>query len=209
MRARAIVMLAMLAGGLAGACSQMPQRVVEDPSAVRAYQARSDILAPIDRWEISGRLAVTDGEDGGSGALTWVQEGDRTWMSFRGALGQGSWELDADGFGARLQLADGRRFAAASLSELVQAQVGWKVPVNALFWWVRGLTAGPEWQERGLDEAGRLVRLRQAGWEVEFGTYRTAEPAWLPSRLTARRGDYAVKLIVREWRMDDTGPAHD
>jgi outer membrane lipoprotein LolB len=138
---------------------------------------------------------------GGSGALTWVRDGERTRMSFRGTLGQGSWELEADKGGARLMLADGRRIEAADVTELVRNQIGWNVPVDALTWWVRGLSADTGFQERRLDASGRIIRLRQSGWEVEFGNYRDQQAAWLPSRLTARRGNHAVKLIVREWRI--------
>jgi outer membrane lipoprotein LolB len=191
--------LLVLAGGLAGACSPLPQRVSEDPAAAQAYEARSLVLAPIDQWKIRGRLAITDGEEGGSGALIWIENGGGTRMSFRGTLGQGSWLLEADGHGARLQLADGREYMAGDVAELVQAHVGWKVPVDALSWWVRGLSANGSWQERRLDEAGRITHLQQAGWEVEFGTYREHEALWLPARLTARRGSYTVKLAVREW----------
>ena len=191
--------LLVLAGALAGACSPAAKRMAEDPAAVRAYEARFHRLAPMEKWEIKGRLAITDGTEGGSGALVWVQDGEQTRMEFRGTLGQGNWRLESDGRSARLELGNGQRFEAASVAELVAAQAGWNVPVDALSWWVRGLAAQSAWEERRLDSAGRLMRLRQAGWEVDFGSYREQHAASLPSRLTARRGEQAVKLVVREW----------
>lgn len=195
MTRRLIALLAVT--GVLAACAPAPKR--PSAAAISAYEARTQVLAGLDQWEITGRLAITDGEQGGSGALTWLQDGDRTRMSFRGTFGQGSWMLEADSAGARLQLGDGSEFAARDVATLVQAQVGWNVPVEALTWWVRGMAADGAWDERRLDTAGRLVELQQSGWAVEFGNYREHEPVWLPSRLFASRGDYAVKLIVRDW----------
>lgn len=183
--------------GIVAACAPVPERPGAD--AIRAYEARSQVLTGLDHWKITGRLAITDGEQGGSGALTWLQDGDRTHMTFRGTFGQGSWMLEADSAGARLQLGDGSEFVAPDVATLVQAQVGWQVPVEALHWWVRGMAANGAWEERRLDDAGRLVRLQQSGWDVEFDDYREQAPVWLPSRLFASRGDYAVKLVVRDW----------
>lgn len=203
---RSAVALLFVAGSLVTACSPLARRAVEDPAAVRAYEARHAALAAIDRWEITGRLAITDGAEGGSGALNWVQQPHSTRMSFRGALGQGHWELESNPQGAILRLADGSVYQAPDVAALVAAHVGWNVPVDALAWWVRGLAAGDSWDERRLDEAGRMQRLRESGWVVDFDRYRDDEGTAVPSRLTARHGDYAVKLVVREWRLGGTEP---
>lgn len=192
----------LLGAALLAACSPVPRRAAEDPEAARAYAERASRLASVDRWEIDGRLAITDGHDGGSGSLTWIRNGESTVMRFRGAFGRGSWELRADPEEARLVLADGDTHTAAELAELVRTQVGWRVPVEALAWWVRGLAAGSDVTARQLDEAGRLTRLEQSGWIVEFGGYRDDHPAGLPGRVVARRDEYAVKLAIRDWRLD-------
>jgi outer membrane biogenesis lipoprotein LolB len=45
------------------------------------------------------------------------------------------------------------------------------------------------------------VKLSQFGWEVEFGNYGQVSGAWLPSKLTARRGKYLVKMVVKTWHL--------
>lgn len=197
----------LIAGTLLAACSPLAKRVAEDPAAVQAYESRLALLEAIEAWEITGRLAITDGKEGGSGALIWEQHGDVTRMNFRGTLSQGNWQLDAGPGGAELRLGDGTRHEAPDVEALVRSHVGWNVPVGALSFWVRGLAAGESWDERRLDESGRLLRLRQAGWTVEIDRYRDDGVMALPSRLTARRGDYAVKLVVKEWRLGGAGHA--
>jgi outer membrane lipoprotein LolB len=68
-----------------------------------------------------------------------------------------------------------------------------------LSWWVKGLADPGRWEARQLDENGRLLMLSQFGWEVEFGNYDQVSGSWLPSKLTARRGKYLVKMVVKNW----------
>ncbi len=185
---------------LVAACSPMSRRATEDPAAAEAYVQRAAALSGETRWLLDGRLAISDGEDGGGGSLVWFQDREQTRMRFRGTLGRGSWQLQADARGAELEMADGRRYAAATLADLVEAHVGWRVPVDALSWWVRGLASGHRWDSRDLDDAGHLIRLSQSGWQVEFHSYRDSGLAAMPSRLVARRDAYVVKLAVRDWR---------
>jgi outer membrane lipoprotein LolB len=89
------------------------------------------------------------------------------------------------------------------VAELVLKEVGWKVPVEALTWWIKGLAQPDDWETRALDENGRLKKLRQFGWDVDFASYGELHGYWLPTRLSARRGDYSVKIAVREWRLGE------
>jgi outer membrane lipoprotein LolB len=74
----------------------------ESAAAVMAYQTRLKELQPLDQWTLRGRLAISDGMEGGSGNLIWQNDGDKTRMSFHGAMGKGAWRLQADPSGAGL-----------------------------------------------------------------------------------------------------------
>jgi len=165
------------------------------------YLQRASALAEIQRWSLRGRLAVNDGEDGGSGTLNWQQAPERTRMDFHGALGRGAWRLSVDPGEAELVLADGRQYRADSVDALVRRELGWRIPVSDLSWWVRGLQAPGPVESRRLDSDGNLVALSQRGWNIEFGRYRETGGIALPSKMTARRADRSVKLAVREWSL--------
>lgn len=185
----------------------MRTRPVENPVFAQAYQLRLEQLQALDHWALDGRLAISDGKEGGSGSLSWLNEEDMTRMSFRGALGKGAWQLQTEAAGARLQMANGAVHYAPSVAELVLKQVGWKVPVEALTWWIKGLAQPGDWETRVLDENGRLKRLRQFGWDVDFANYTESNGYWLPARLSARHGEYSVKMAVRKWRLGEEGAA--
>lgn len=179
----------------------MRTRPVEDAASVQAYQSRAEKLGSNQNWALSGRLAISDGKDGGSGSLSWSQDGEAIQMSFRGALGKGAWQLQSDVNGARLELANGTINYAPSVSELVLEHVGWKVPVDALNWWIKGLAQPGKWEARILDEQGHLMQLEQSGWEVKFANYSGSADASLPGKMTARRGPYLVKMVVKDWTL--------
>ena len=188
------------------ACSTVPTGEIGQAERVLLYEERSGALAGAERWALKGRLAVNDGEDGGSGHLNWQKHGQNSSMNFHGALGRGAWQLNVDGNGAVLEWADGEIHRANSVGELVLQQLGWTIPVNALAWWVRGLTAPGDWDLRILDQDGNIEKLSQLGWNIEYSRYRDAGSVSMPVKLTARRRSYTVKVAIQDWDLEaETG----
>lgn len=183
---------------LLNACAT-PSAKVSSPAAELAYQQRFTDLASLYEWTLSGRLAASNGKDGGSGSLTWHQQGSSIHMSFRGALGKGAWELEAIPGHAQLRFADGREYSAPGISQLVTAHMQAKIPVDALSWWVLGIADPDDWAERQLDEEGRVIKLKQLGWDVSFSHYKLEDQLWLPGKLVARNEDHSVKLVISDW----------
>lgn len=185
----------------AQACSTV--RTVGEDAAVRVerYETRAEILGSLDNWVLKGRLAVSDDNDGGSGNLHWQQRSGESRMDFHGAMGRGAWRLAASDGLAELELADGSRYRAETIGELVRGQLGWEIPVEALSWWVRGLEAPGDFENRVLEEDGTLGLLSQQGWEIEYGRYREVGAFTLPLKLTARQADKTVKLAIRDWEI--------
>lgn len=195
-------LLAPLAGAaLLTACATSPVDETGQAERESLYQQRSARLGHVDSWALEGRLAVSDERDGGSGAFQWRRDAAGSRLDFHGALGRGAWRLQADGTGAELAFADGTVYQGPDVETLVRDQVGWRVPVETLGWWVRGLAAPGGAQQRTLDEEGRLSALRQDGWEIEFSRYVDVADIAMPFRMTARQEDRTVKIAVRKWRL--------
>ncbi len=201
------LLLACLALLMSG-CTTTPSRSI-DPAAELAYQHREKQLLAMDEWKLSGKLAASNGKDGGSGNFSWQRTGDLTLMSFRGALGKGAWELEAREGLAALRLADGREYAAGSVAQLVSSHLQVKIPVDALSWWVLGLARPNGWEDRELDEAGRITYLQQFGWKVDFSAYRQQQQVWLPGKLVARNRENTVKLVISDWMVSPLVSALD
>jgi outer membrane lipoprotein LolB len=185
---------------LMNACATQTAKIT-GPAAEQNYQQRHDYLVSLSGWTLTGRLAASNGKDGGSGSLIWHQQGLNSQMSFRGALGKGAWELDAVPGQASLRFADGREYSAPSIAQLVTAHMQAKLPVEALSWWVLGLTHPNALADRQLDAEGGVTTLKQLGWDVHFSNYKLEEQVWLPGKLVARNEQHSVKLAISSWSL--------
>jgi len=195
---------AAAAAVLLAACSTVPTAARSQAERLALYESRRSELVTREAWSLEGRLAVRDADDGGSGTFRWRTGEDSSEMDFHGALGRGAWRLVSDYDGATLEFADGASYQADSVGELVSRRVGWRVPVESLSWWVRGLAAPGRYRQRLLDERGNVERLEQKDWTIEYGRYRDVGGLEMPTSLTARKDDRVVKLAVRNWELGDS-----
>ncbi len=186
---------------LLAACASVPPYEDEPTPAekLRLYETRAAEVEDRAQWSLDGKLAVSDGEDGGSGRVEWHSRPGLSEINFTGTLGRGAWQLDIAPGHAVLQLANGETWQARDVGVLVRRHVGWTVPVDALSWWVRGLAAPGPVERRDLDAGGRMTLLSQHGWEVEYRHYEDFDGMALPTRLEARNGERQVKFVMREW----------
>ncbi|HSM68733.1 MAG TPA: lipoprotein insertase outer membrane protein LolB, partial [Xanthomonadales bacterium] len=76
------------------ACGARQVAPEDDAEAASAYQERQQRISALDSWTLSGRLSVDDGQDGGSGRLSWRVDGANARLEFRAALRRGAWRLD-------------------------------------------------------------------------------------------------------------------
>lgn len=193
--------LALLAlSALLGACATRPLAPEDRDVAWEAHKKQAARLVQVNDWYLSGKLSVDDGEDGGSGRLDWAVSGDRSHLEFVGALGRGAWRLDIAPDGARLEKADGTMVQASTVDELVEYELGWRIPVNALQRWVLGLAAADAPAGVSLGADGKLHVMTQLGWRIEYERYRPFQGFELPTRIEATHGERRVKLAVVDWR---------
>jgi outer membrane lipoprotein LolB len=195
------------------ACAVQP--VHESPPSpataaqIQGQARRAAVLSAHSRWAMQGRVALSNGRQGGSGRIDWQQEGATYSVSLSAPITRQSWRLDSDGRSARLEgLEDGPR-EGADAEALLRDATGWVVPVSALGAWMRG-TAAPELPpaELAFDAQGRLAELRQAGWVIDYSDWRSqaALGLELPHRLNAAQGDARVRLVIDAWQDGASAP---
>ncbi|WP_206859842.1 lipoprotein insertase outer membrane protein LolB [Lysobacter changpingensis] len=194
---------AMLALTLAGCVSQ-PTRAPQVPVDAANARAQDERRAALTDWSLSGRIAVSNGKQGGSGRIDWQQTGDRYTMSLGAPVTRQSWRLSGDAGGGRLEGIEGGPREAADVEAMLRETTGWNIPVRAMADWVRGVgaDAGRFGEARVVyGEGDRPVRLTQAGWTIDYTQWQpdVASGPVLPARLTATQGEAKVRLIVDQW----------
>ena len=130
-RAFAIFVLA----SLASACAMQPTKpalppLVGTPETNQAARATKLALFPI--WSISGRIAVTNGQQGGSGRIEWRQDGAKYAATLSAPVTRQSWRVSGAPDGATIEGMAGGTRQGPDAAALVFEATHWRVPVNAL-----------------------------------------------------------------------------
>ncbi|SFR74419.1 outer membrane lipoprotein LolB [Marinobacter daqiaonensis] len=187
----------------------LPEGLTEQPPA--DWAERQARLQAFDQWRLTGKLAVRQpGENASAVINRWTQSNEHYELALSSAfLGMGSTRLEGSPGYIRLETPDGESYASSDPQGLIYAATGWELPIDALMWWIKGLPA-PEGDFRlAFDQAGKLAQVRQLGWTIRYERWRdfVDERPELPARLTARKGEKLVRLIVTSWtRTDDQTP---
>ncbi|MCQ4318468.1 lipoprotein localization protein LolB [Stutzerimonas zhaodongensis] len=190
---------------LAGCAGLGPQESVEGTGSTDEWNTHKARIGTIDGWQISGKIGIQAPQDSGSGTLFWLQRQDYFDIRLSGPLGRGATRLTGRPDAVSLEVAGQGRYEAESPEALVETQLGWQLPVSNLLWWVRGLPS-PESRSRvQLDVDGRLARLQQDGWDVEYLAYSEEDGYALPSRIKLAGRDLKITLVVKDWQPRQLG----
>ena len=144
---------------------------------------------------LSGRIKIAQTEQSSTFNFRWAQTSDGFDAYFWGVMGAGTTRLYGDSDTLAIEGRELRTSGPAE--EILEAQLGWSLPVELLLSWVRGV---PEesmpTRALGRNADGAIEYFEQQGWRLRFeefdedGRYR---------RLTAVRHDVRVIILVREW----------
>jgi outer membrane lipoprotein LolB len=166
-------------------------------------RAREHQLAKVDHWVLQGKIGVSgrvNGKsDGGSGTLTWTQNGDSYEFVVRGPVGAKSFRLSVTPEGAVLDGLDGGPIRSPDAESLVEKALGWRVPLRDLRAWVLGLRADSGPAELKFGDDGLPALLSQDGWNVTYPAWDSARQPAVPSKVFADNPPYKVKLSVESW----------
>lgn len=199
------LLIPALALVLAGCAGLVPQESVEGSGSAEDWSAHKARISTIDGWQISGKIGIQAPQDSGSGTLFWLQRQDYFDIRLSGPLGRGATRLTGRPDAVALEVAGQGRFEAESPEALVESQLGWQLPVSNLLWWVRGVPAPDSRSRVQLNADGRLARLQQDGWDVEYLGYTDEDGYALPSRIKLAGRDLKITLVVKDWQPRQLG----
>ncbi len=147
---------------------------------------------------MQGRVAISNGNQGGNARVDWIERGVRDYsVTLSAPVTRQSWRLDVANGQATISGIEGGPRSGPDAGLLLREATTWDIPIDALRWWVRGQTAPMPAATRYVFAAdGALIGLDQNGWRIQFE--RTGEDL-LPKRITATRGDSRVRLVIDQW----------
>jgi len=162
-----------------------------------AQEAREALLATRTNWSFRGRIALSQGKQGGSGRIEWRQQGKDFDVRLSAPITGQSWRLVGQAGHARLEGLQGGAREGDDAEALILAATGWRIPLTAMTAWVRGSRAAGT-SELSFDPENRPSLLQQQGWAVEYREWNGGSPA-LPSKVFAKQGEASVRLVIEAW----------
>lgn len=180
---------------LAGCATQRGVELAE----ITDWEARKAVLANTTRWEFSGRIGVSAGDEGFNGKLWWWQRDEYFRANISGPLGVGTVRLDGAGQSITVTDNDGEIVEMADAEADLRVRYGWTIPVGSLRYWALGIPDPAFPAETDFGEDGLLATLTQGNWTVTISDYRDGGGQQMPRRLTAINDDARVRLVIDKW----------
>lgn len=167
------------------------------------WNERRERLADFNQWELQGKVAVRH-DDGTDSAVirSWNQDGDYFRIEMSSSfMGMGTVRMEGSPESLMITDPDGETYQSADPEQLIQETLGWTLPVEALYYWIRGLPVPDSEHELFFDPEGRIAYLRQHGWELNFDDLQTLDGLpEVPRSLTATRDNLRLRLVLTSWR---------
>ncbi|TDV55492.1 outer membrane lipoprotein LolB [Pseudomonas graminis] len=185
---------------LAGCAGMSSREAVQGKGDANQWRVNKEQLSSLDGWQINGKVGIRAPKDSGSGTLFWLQRQDYYDIRLSGPLGRGAARLTGRPGAVSLEVANQGRYDAPDPETLLKDQLGWRLPVSHLVWWVRGLPAPDSKSNLTLDGDSRLASLEQDGWQIEYLSYTQQNGFWLPERMKLHGQDLDVTLVIKDWQ---------
>lgn len=198
-----LVPICLLAACTAHKTANQPTQQNQPTTAnkVVSVEQRKAETKTISSWEIRGALAAKNKAKGWSAAMNWIQSGPSSYqIRLIGPLGAGSVLISKNGGVITFQ--DGpKKITSGNADELLLQQTGIRLPVNNLYYWVRGLPAPGKVSGEHRDQYNHLVQLKQSGYNIDFAQYTTIKGADLPGLVRLEGNGVMIKVIIKNWRV--------
>ncbi|MCX7544459.1 lipoprotein insertase outer membrane protein LolB [Marinicella gelatinilytica] len=149
-------------------------------------------------FQLTGKLALSDGQEGGSGQFKWHHLKSATTAQFKAPMGQGDWYIEETLDGATMIVNNEDSYHASSATTLIEDAVGWPVPWEALKKW---LVARPLNQEQAVIHTTENSKtISEQGWDIVYDRFQEYPKACLPHRIMASKPPYSIRLVIRDWQ---------
>jgi len=148
-------------------------------------------------FDAAGRMSARRGNDAVAVHFTWRRREDFDELDVATPLGQTVARMRGDAQGVRVERPNEAPADYRDWGALTTAVLGVPIPVDDLAAWIQ---AAPDARTADIDRdaAGRLLVLRERGWEIVYA-YAGDDPAARPTRLVMRYPDsepIEVRVVV-------------
>ncbi len=185
---------------LLNACAILPKTPSEQPSTSAAiHQQHLAKLDAIKSFSLKGRLGVVTKKQGFSGSINWQHTTQNDNIDVFSPLGGQIANIKKTALGVTLTQQDGRSITAQSAVSLTESTLGFKLPVTGLSDWALGKPTSSKIEASTWDAQGRLLTLKQDGWDIGYENYADNSGVSLPNKVVLKSEQLNLKLLIENW----------
>jgi outer membrane lipoprotein LolB len=182
------------------ACTIAPSKPISSNSQL-LQQEHLQNLAQIKQFSLKGRIGIQSEGKGFSGGINWQHETKQDEISLYSPLGGELLHINNTADKASLSDAQGNKITADDVETLAAKVLGVQLPLNGLSDWALGRPINSDILESTWDSQGRLIKIVQDGWLIEYQNYLPNNHISLPQKITLRNDKIFVKIQVDEWKI--------
>ena len=181
---------------LIGGCSTLSSNSF-NPSV--SWQNRYHTLNLIDQWTLRGSIAFHSPKKSFSAHLYWQQKNKNDYqLMLLGPLGMNTVQITGQR-GLFTLKTSSTSITATSPEQLVFRQLGWKIPLSNLDYWIRGIPSPLGTCVLSWDNYHHLQTLQQAGWQIHYLKYQTIGSVDLPTKIILHNHFISLHIAIYSW----------
>jgi outer membrane lipoprotein LolB len=176
-------------------CTNNPLKTSQQLESVHKIETTQFPIT--DNWTIYGRISVINDEENWYAKFIWIQKQKDFQLSFIGPLGETELQVSQMGQKVYLESTSGIR-SGDDLEQLIWQETGWKLPLNSLSYWSKGLS-NPNIKARLKYNKQQISDIFQAGWHIQYPKRMLLDSVLVPKKIIATKEDIKIKLIITQW----------
>lgn len=169
------------------------------PNNATVNQQHLATLGKIKSFALKGRMGVVTQKQGFSGSIDWQHHFDTDNIDVYSPVGGKVANIAKTVDGVTLTDQKGRRISAQDAESLTEMTLNFRLPLTGLADWTLGKPNASKIESSTWDEKGRLLSLKQDGWDIAYDHYTAENGVDLPNKIVLKSEKVNLKLLVESW----------
>ena len=171
----------------------------QPPTTSSINQKHLDTLINIKAFALKGRLGAVTQKQGFSGGIDWQHQAITDNIDVFSPVGGKVANITKNPSGVTLTSQNGHSISAQDAESLTETTLGFRLPLSGLSDWAVGRPTASKIEASSWDEQGKLLTLKQDGWDISYENYADIDGISLPKKILLKSEKVNLKLLVERW----------
>ena len=191
-----------------GCATQPSAPTAQAPVNIEAHQQHLATLTNLKNYALKGRLGVVTAKQGFSGSIEWQHQANKDYQTsldnidVYSPVGGKLANISKNATGVTMTDQKGNSVKANDAESLTENTLGFRLPLSGLSDWVIGRPTASKIEASNWDAQGRLINLKQDGWDISYENYADSNGYMLPGKIALKSEKVNLKLITEKWTVN-------